>query len=112
VLGRPEHGDLPDVIHHADAGEALLLGLGGDPGQVVGQSARTGRKGEVRDVQTDLHCCLLRARAGGLHLERSALAGPPPATHEVFIRVVFRHPKGERDAPAGGPYRPPGDRSD
>ena len=60
VLGRADHLDLPDVVHHADPGEALLLGLGGDPGQVVGQPGCAGRKGEVRDVQTDLHSVLPR----------------------------------------------------
>jgi hypothetical protein len=55
VFRRPEHPDLPDVVHHADAREAGVLGGGGDPGEVLGEPFRARGIGEVRNVQTDVH---------------------------------------------------------
>ena len=55
VLGRAEHLDLEQVVHHAHALEPGLLGRDDDARQVVGEAGAPRRVGEVCDVQADLH---------------------------------------------------------
>jgi hypothetical protein len=55
VLDRPDHADLPDVVHHAHAVEARRLGRLGDLSQAGPELVRAARPGEVGDVQAELH---------------------------------------------------------
>ena len=55
ALGRPDPADLEEVVHHRDELEAALVGGAGHGGQVRAEPRRAVRRGEVGDLQANLH---------------------------------------------------------
>src|SRR5947199_299196 len=55
ALGRPDPADLEEVVHYRDELETALVRGAGDHGQVRAEPRRAIRRGEVRDLQANLH---------------------------------------------------------
>ena len=50
MLGRPDHVDLPDVVHHRESRDADALGGGGERRELRRELRGATAPGEVRDV--------------------------------------------------------------
>jgi hypothetical protein len=55
ALGRPDRADLEEVVHHRDEVESRVVRGAGDSGQVRPEPGWSARRGEVRDLQSNLH---------------------------------------------------------
>ena len=81
MLGRAEHLDLEEVVHHADALEPGLLGRDDDARQVVGEPGPPAGQVKSAMCRPIFTCCLLPTPA----LERSASS--EPGTASLGVRV-------------------------
>jgi hypothetical protein len=51
-LGRPDHADLEEVVHHPEADQPRVLGVAGDPPEGGSDGGRRIRPGEVGDLES------------------------------------------------------------
>ena len=55
VLGRADHADLEEVVHHPETGEADLVSVARDPGKRRPDAPWSVGPGEVADLNTEFH---------------------------------------------------------
>jgi hypothetical protein len=95
-LGRADHGDLEEVVHHPQAGQADLVTAPGDPGKGRGDRAGRARPAEEGDLGAEAHAGILPP---GIHDRRGRAARALPTwhlddTHQPTPRPVEMQPQG------------------